>query len=160
MFGFDNRWWLLTADTPNNEMCLYYPATSISTDCTPHPQNPAGQHGERAARPAGRPFVADDSVSLFYQDCVSRHGRAVRCFDFQCLTNKQFVEREISESPVLFSYWTNGWNSGCMHHFDLHWTGDRFVCAVDGNTDFGHQVSDDHWTVGIYETPSRGKFDN
>jgi hypothetical protein len=133
IFRFGGRWWMFACSTPyqHDELRLYS-AKELSGLWNEHPKSPIVQGNKRAARPAGRVIVLGDKIVRFAQDCIPEYGTQVRAFEISQLTTASYVEAEHVSSPVL-SASASGWNSGGMHHIDLHlMTDGQWLACVDG----------------------------
>ncbi|NHN61424.1 MULTISPECIES: hypothetical protein [Halorussus] len=153
VFRWDDRWWaLLGSDDGRYELCAYYADDLLADEWTPHRENPVVSGRPEGARPGGRPIVGDDRILVFFQDCAAQYGDKVRAYDVETLTPEAYADRERPESPILEGTGGPlGWNSGRMHHVDPWYTGEGWLCAVDGNVGFGDWLfGPDHWSVGIY----------
>jgi len=154
VFRWNNQWWaMLGSDDGCYELHLYHSKNLHTSSWTPHERNPVVTGRPEAARPAGRPLVGDDRITVFFQDCVKQYGHRVRAFDIEQLSSTTYADYERQESPILEASdrWF-GWNSGRMHHIDPWYTVDGWRCAVDGNIGVGqHVFGPDHWAIGMYE---------
>jgi len=153
VFHWNDRWWaLLGSDDGQYDLCAYYTDDLLADGWTPHRQNPVVSGRPRGARPAGRPIVGEDGILVFLQDCASQYGDKVRAFDVTRLAPDAYADRERPESPILRSASGSfGWNSGRMHHIDPWYTGEGWLCMVDGDVKFGRRVfGPDHWAIGMY----------
>lgn len=152
VFRWDRRWWaLLGSDDGRHDLYAYYSNELLADHWTAHAENPVASDRPRAARPAGRPIVGDDSILVFLQDCDDQYGDKVRAFDVTELTPTAYIDQERPESPILEATGgLVGWNSGRMHHVDPWYTNDGWRCAVDGNV-FGRRLfGPNHWAIGLY----------
>ena len=69
-------------------------------------------------------------------------GNRLEAFEVDILTENDYSDHEIIESPLLNKSGF-GWNKYGMHNFDPWWTGKEWICAVDGLGNSG-------WSIGIY----------
>jgi hypothetical protein len=154
VFRWNDRWWAVTGATkPPYEVRVHYADNLLTEGWTPHEQNPVVSDRPRASRPAGRPIIGRNEITIFFQDCVRQYGDKVRAFEIEQLSPNAYVDREWSESPILeASGRLLGWNSGRMHHIDPLYTPEGWICAVDGNIGFGRRTfSHYHWSIGMYQ---------
>jgi hypothetical protein len=154
VFRLDGRWWaILGSDDGQFDLYLYYSDDLLSDNWTPHERNPVVSGRPRAARPAGRPIVAEDRMLVFFQDCTDQYGEKARAFEIEQLSPTTYADRERPESPILeASSDYLGWNSGRMHHIDPWYTSDGWYCAVDGDVRYGSKmVGPNHWSISIYD---------
>ncbi|WP_418280445.1 hypothetical protein [Halorubrum sp. DTA98] len=149
-FRWRDRWWGVAGD--GSDMTVFH-ADELERDrWEPHPENPVVTDRPRGARPAGRPLVRRDHVELFVQDCTSQYGKRVRAFRIRRLSRSEYDDVELEDSPLLEPTEERfGWNSGRMHHVDAWYTGEEWVCAVDGNVNFRlGSFGKYHWSIGLY----------
>ena len=148
VFRWDGRWWMLVGDSRIHGIHAYY-ADDLFGGWSAHENNPVIQNRQRAGRPGGRPIVSDDGIIVFYQDCEERYGHKLRTFGVSSLSPSTYVDYELEASPVLTPTGDDvGWNAGRMHHIDPWWTGDCWICAVDGNV--SRAASIQPWSIGMY----------
>lgn len=149
-FRWRDRWWGIAGD--GSDMAVFYTDELERDSWEPHPENPVVTDRRGGARPAGRPLVRPDHVELFVQDCTSQYGKQVRAFQIRRLSQSEYEDVEHEDSPVLKpSDERFGWNSGRMHHVDPWYTGEDWLCAVDGNVNFKLGVFGKyHWSIGVY----------
>jgi hypothetical protein len=83
------------------------------------------------SRPGGRIIVQDGVPYRFTQDDDPSYGVQVFAFEIHELTERSYVERLVSETPVVTKAGL-GWNAAGMHHVDAHPVGGRWIAAVDG----------------------------
>lgn len=152
VFRWNGLWWALLGDQRVNDgIYLYYSAELERSNWTPHPENPVVSNRPHAVRPAGRPLLRNNRPVVFYQDCARKYGHKVRMYRIVELSTETYVERECENSPILTATSHSiGWNSGYMHHIDVHSTVDTLCAVVDGNVGFGEQVFPDQWSIGVY----------
>jgi len=133
IFQFQNRWWLFACTTPyrHDTLRLYF-ADDLLGPWFEHPCSPVVENDERAARPGGRVLVLDGRVIRFTQDCYPDYGSRVRAFEISELSPTAYIDREITERPVLKGS-GKGWNRSGMHNVDSHMLpGGRWIACVDG----------------------------
>ena len=142
IFRYNNRWWMFVGDTTNSNCYLYY-SDNLLTGWVEHPMSPIVANDASKARPGGRSFVFDNGrIIRIAQKCDVVYGEQVRAFEIDVLTSTDYAEHEIPESPILDKAGT-GWNATGMHQYDPWWTGNYWLCAVDGN-------NSGEWSIGIY----------
>jgi hypothetical protein len=132
IFRHEDRWWMFACSRPgpNDELCLFH-AADLRGPWMAHRNNPLVTGDPRRARPAGRVTHSNGGLIRFAQDCVPHYGTQVRAFEISELTPKRYQEKEVPESPILFTGST--WNKNGMHHLDPHRTADgRWIACVDG----------------------------
>lgn len=150
VFRWQDRWWLLVsiARTPR-ELRIYYSDSLTTPRWTPHQSNPVAVGEPRI--PGGRPVVTSDRIVAFFQNGANHYGDVVEAYEITTLSPSAYDDRRIGDDPVVGpSGSLLGWNSGRMHTFDPWYTGDRWVCAVDGDTGLGQSVVGPHWSLGLY----------
>ena len=147
IFRYNNKWWIFTSDTSHSNCYLYY-SNNLTSGWVAHPMSPIVRDDSSKARPGGRAFVFDTNriIRTVQKDDVV-YGEKVRIFEVDTLTETTFVEHEVPESPILQPS-GSGWNATGMHQFDPWWTGNHWVCAVDGSSNNGTL-----WSAGIYIAP-------
>lgn len=131
---FENRWWLFTETNPRPtfDTLRLFVSDSLLGPWREHPRSPIVQGNARTARPGGRVAVADGRLFRFAQDCVPQYGTAVRAFEITRLSEADYEERELPQSPILRPA-RSGWNAVGMHHVDPHRVpAGRWIAAVDG----------------------------
>jgi hypothetical protein len=141
VFYFDGKWWMFTSPELNKILDLYY-ADNLNGPWTKHPMSPIVAGDASLSRPGGRSFVFDENrIIRVAQKSDVVYGQQVRAFEVDVLTETQYEEHEILESPILTE--GTGWNETGMHQFDPWWTGSYWLCAVDGKIG-------ETWSIGIY----------
>jgi hypothetical protein len=134
---YKGMWWMFVSTTNESNCYLYY-SHDLASGWIEHPMSPIVTGGNGRIRPGGRFLVLDyDLILRFAQD-----GSQVRAFEVDILTETQYGEHEIPESPI-FEQGITSWNISGMHHIDPWWIGDKWLCAVDGR-------NVDIWSIGIY----------
>ena len=151
IFRWGGKWWIAVNSTFEGEnLYLYHSEELEASDWVPHQLNPVHSDRPAATRPAGRPIVLDDSILFFYQDCSTIYGKSVSQYHITELTESSFGDEEISNNPLLSPTGSKfGWASGRMHHIDPWWTGDEWICAVDGNVSDSGLFTYNNWSIGI-----------
>jgi len=149
-FRWRDRWWGIAGD--GSDMAVFHSDELEHDHWDPHPENPVVTDRPSGARPAGRPLVCQDHVELFVQDCTSQYGTQVRAFRIRRLSRSEYGDVERENSPILEPADERlGWNSGRMHHIDPWYTGQEWLCLVDGNVNFRlGRLGADHWSIGLY----------
>ena len=143
IFYYDGKWWMFTSPGLNRILDLYY-AENLKGPWTRHPESPIVASDASLARSGGRSFVFDNNrIIRIAQKSDVVYGQQVRAFEVDTLTEDQYEEHEILESPILTE--GTGWNATGMHQFDPWWTGSYWLCSVDGKVG-------DIWSIGIYVT--------
>jgi methionine-rich copper-binding protein CopC len=142
IFRYNGKWWIFTGNATTNNCCLYY-SDNLTGGWIEHPMSPIVTGDSNKARPAGRSFVYDNNRIIR----TAQNGEFVRVFEVDTLTTTQYAEHEIPESPILNKS-GSGWNAVGMHHFDPWWTGNHWLCSVDGRSGDFHS-----WSAGIYLSP-------
>ncbi len=130
IFRYHDRWWLLVSTIENDVLNLYY-SDDLSGEWRPHPMNPIIRFDRNIARPGGRVISIDNRLYRFAQDDDPEYGTQVFAFEIVELTEKTYVEKPVSDMPLL-SGTGSGWNAAGMHHVDLHRVGDKWMATVDG----------------------------
>ena len=156
LFRWKERWWALVGGSTAGDRTYAYFSDDLTTEgWSPHRENPIVTDRPAAARPGGRPIVRDNRIIAFFQDCVINYGEKVRGYEITELTPSTYVDRELARSPLLRPVnRAIGWNAGRMHHIDPWYTGDGWLCAVDG--DVGprpNPVAKPYWSIGMYVSP-------
>lgn len=151
VFRWEGKWWLFVANSAIDGVNVYHADDLLSDEWTPHEGNPVIEDRPTGGRPGGRPVIQGGELFVFYQDCGERYGNKLRCFEVTELDRSNYTDIEVSSSPVLqASDRVLGWNSGRMHHMDPWWTGNEWVCAVDGNVAGKDLFTEYQWSIGIY----------
>jgi hypothetical protein len=132
-FRFDGRWWMFACPTPaTHDSLALFCAPRLTGPWRTHPLSPLIVGDRRAARPAGRVTIWQDTAYRLAQDCGPRYGSAVRAFEILALRAETYAERECAESPIVRAAGA-GWNRKGMHHVDA-WPLPEggWIAAVDG----------------------------
>jgi hypothetical protein len=129
----NGRWWLFVCASPYaHDVLQLYSAESLDGSWREHPASPLIAGDARRARPAGRVIAFEDSLIRYAQDCVPVYGSMVRAFSINTLTDREYAEREVPQSPVLRPR-GEAWSRGGMHHVDAHCLSPgNWVACVDG----------------------------
>lgn len=128
----DGRWWLFTDASPSRaeDALFVFHARDLSGPWAAHPRNPIA--AGNTSRPGGRIVSTPDLLIRFGQDCHPEYGRSVRAFRIDRLGDRDYLEREHQDGPVLQAG-VERWNRGGMHHLDAQQLpGGRWLAAVDG----------------------------
>lgn len=132
VFRYAGKWWMFSTTTATYDVTRLYFSESLTGNWEEHPQSPIVWRDATKARPAGRVLVDNDRIIRFSQNDKYCYGASVRAFEVLTLSDTQYREREITESPVLQAG-DRGWNAMGMHHVDVQQFGDRsWIAAVDG----------------------------
>lgn len=127
---YDGKCWIFAASQNRKYLYIFY-ADSLRGPWHEHPQNSTVTANTRLA-PAGRIISTDDGLIRFAMDVTEDYGKMVLAYRIDKLTETEFSEREMSESPVVVPD-GSGWNADRMHQFDPHPTGDGgWIACVDG----------------------------
>lgn len=151
IFPWNDHWWLFVGDTHKiNGIYAYYSENPLSENWKPHQDNPIVEDRRSAVRPGGRPIIQGESIVLFYQDCQRYYGHKLRAYKTTELSPESYNDVELDFSPILSpKTGVFGWNAGRMHHIDSWWTGNEWVCAVDGDL-HNHRLNPTFWSISIY----------
>ena len=146
VFHYNNKWWMFVSEStssPNYGNCYLYYSDDLFTGWVEHPMSPIISNDLSKSRSAGRSFVFDTNrvIRLSMKNDI-RYGQRIRAFEVDTLNETNYSEHEIAESPLLGES-GNGWNASGMHQLDPWWVGDKWICAVDGDTE---RI----WSIGIY----------
>jgi len=155
VFRYGERWWLLVSiAATERELHVYHSDTLAAGNWTAHTENPVLVDEPRI--PGGRPVIRDDQLLMFFQNGDHYYGERIEPVAITELTTTTYADRQLSRTPVVGPTASSvGWNSSRMHTFDPWYTGDRWVCAVDGDTDLGSSIVGPHWSIGLYSIPAR-----
>lgn len=130
IFQYNDKWWLFVT-TPHNDVLNLYYSNDLLGEWKPHSMNPIIKFDSNFARPGGRVFTYDGRLYRLTQDDDPSYGIQVFAFEITELSEKSYVEKMVSEKPVV-NMTGKGWNSAGMHHVDLHRIGDKWIATVDG----------------------------
>jgi len=130
LFFRDNRWWMFTSSTGNDELNLFY-SDSLCSGWQAHPMNPLIENNPELARPAGHVFEYENSLYRLAQDDFPGYGEQVYALEITQLSIDSYKENTDSKMKVVSMSGT-GWNAAGMHHADLHQEGDSWMAVVDG----------------------------
>lgn len=146
VFHYNNKWWMFVSEStssPNYGDCYLYYSDDLFTGWVEHPMSPIISNDKSKSRSAGRSFVFDTNriIRLTMKNDI-KYGQRIRAFEVDTLSETDYSEHELEESPLLEES-GSGWNADGMHQLDPWWIGDKWLCAVDGNTE-------EIWSIGIY----------
>ena len=131
-FWYRDRCWLYACHGSGNELALFH-ACAPTGPWTVHPKNPIALSAG-TARPGGRVIVTGGKVFRVAQDCQTKYGLRVRLFEVSRLSETDYEENEVVQSPILEGS-GRGWNALGMHHMDAHVLEDgSWMAFVDGWT--------------------------
>ena len=136
IYYFNRKWWMLTCSGNHDTLHLFY-ANEIMGAWREHPRSPIIKGNPQRARPAGRVLVNGGRIIRYAQEDFPKYGRRVWGYEIIEQSTTNYMEREISDSPIIQETGT-GWNSKGMHHIDAHEIGkNRWIACVDGrNIDY------------------------
>lgn len=149
VFQYDDYWWLILGSGNNDEIRVYFSDELIESNWRSHPQNPVVTGRKFAGRPGGRPLLMGDRLVMFYQDCTSIYGNALRAYEIEELSTELFKDKPLFDDPILSGKKRFGWNSGRMHHLDLQVIEDKLFVATDGDIGLGRSISTPMWSIGF-----------
>jgi hypothetical protein len=153
IFNYNDKWWMFVAANTNKDCHLFY-SDDLLSGWVEHPLSPIVVNDRSKARPGGRPFVYDgDRVIRLAQKDDIFYGEAVRAFEVDVLTETDYAEHEIPESPISTGVPSEPWRAVGSHTADPWWTGDRWLCVVDGiDTPYWNLPNTfPEWKIGILE---------
>ncbi|MFC1876549.1 hypothetical protein ACFL2E_04660 [Thermodesulfobacteriota bacterium] len=128
IFRYNGKWWLFTGDRysgPDFDNCYLFYSDDLLNGWVAHPMNPVIEHVAEDARPGGRSFVYDDDrvIRIAMKNDVF-YGQGVKAVEVDILTETDYSEHEVPESPILMET-GSGWNETGMHQFDPWWNGNH-----------------------------------
>ncbi|WP_448203909.1 glucosamine inositolphosphorylceramide transferase family protein [Azospirillum sp. sgz302134] len=130
LLNHDGRWWMF-AQRGLDEMRLFM-ADRPDGPWREHPASPLWPGNRSRTRPGGRMLVHEGRILRFAQDGWPSYGSRLCVFEIDRLTETDYAEHELPESPILRATGT-GWNAVGMHHIDAVPTDDGdWLAAVDG----------------------------
>jgi len=130
IFFRDEKWWMFS-QRGLDEMRICY-SSVLESGWKEHPANPIWPGNRVYSRPGGRILQYGGDWYRFAQDGLLAYGNNLRALRINVLSDTEFEEQEIENSPV-FTASLKGWNALGMHHLDAAeiqpglWIG-----AVDG----------------------------
>lgn len=130
IFRYNQKWWLFVS-TPDDDILNLYYSSDLLGEWKPHPKNPIVKFDKNIARPGGKVITYNGCLYRLAQDDEPYYGIQVFAFEITELSEKSYVEKIVSEKPVV-NMTGKGWNAAGMHHVDLHKVGDKWIAAVDG----------------------------
>lgn len=133
IFWHADRWWLFVCGAPYKHDVLHlFSARHFSGTWSEHPASPLIRQDPRKARPAGRVVTSNGKLIRYAQDCFPTYGTRVRAFSIDSLTEDEYAEHELPESPII-GPGVEAWNQGGMHHIDAHCiSSEHWIACVDG----------------------------
>lgn len=130
IFFYKGKWWMYVLN--GTQKLFLFHSDSLMGPWIPHVKNPIIPDSLKYTRPAGNPVVYNGKLYRFAQDGVPTYGNKVRAFEVDIISEGDYSEHEIPESPVLKAS-RKGWNSIGMHHVNAHQLGEgKWVACVDG----------------------------
>jgi hypothetical protein len=124
------RWWIF-AQRGLDELRLFS-SKELAGPWQEHPASPLWPGNRRRTRPGGRMLVYEERLLRFAQDGWPSYGSLLRVFEISRLSESEYAEHELPESPILRAT-GSGWNAVGMHHIDAVPLDDgRWLAAVDG----------------------------
>jgi len=138
LIRFREKWWLF-ASNRSKDLCRaraeslhLFMADDLIGPWQEHPSSPVVRRNAKIARPGGRIICFNDKLFRYAQDCAETYGRQVRAFEITEITPDLYVERMVSEEPIVKPS-KGGWNELGMHHIDPHQLPDgSWLACVDG----------------------------
>lgn len=132
IFRHDDRWWMLGSHTHNRTMRLYG-SDRLESGWSEHPMSPVIEDDRERARLGGRVFQRNGRLYRVAQDCAPCYGYQVRVLEIVELSEFEYREIEIRQSPVL-SPDILRWADWGTHHFDPHFLpgSQKWLVAIDG----------------------------
>jgi len=131
IFNYNNKWWIFT-NLNNATLKLYYSENFLDGHWYEHPQSPIIADSINFSRPAGNIVEIGDKLIRFAQDGYPSYGNSVRAFEIMKLTQDEYEERELKESPLLKASGV-GWNRDGVHQISLQQIGtNKFLAFIDG----------------------------
>jgi len=125
--------WRMFAQRGLDELRLFQ-SDHLESGWTGHPGNPFWPANRMYCRPGGRVLSYEGNLYRMAQDGLESYGKHLRVMRIERLTDTEFAEREIAESPI-FSATGKGWNGVAMHHMDaVEMAPGDWLAAVDGAT--------------------------
>ncbi len=114
----NDSFFLFASKRYNYEAHLFY-SDNILGPYVEHSIRPMVENNKKYGRNAGKVFKYSNKLYRPVQDCTNMYGEKVRLMEILELSKSNYVEREISTSPVLFAS-DEGWNSKKNAYFKLH----------------------------------------
>jgi hypothetical protein len=132
IFFHEGRWWIFVQRGLDEMQILT--SKRLESGWTPHPMSPVWAGNRTYSRPGGRILRYGGELYRFAQDGVLNYGNNLRAMRITTLTDKEFAEEEIVQSPVLKAS-LKGWNAVGMHHLDAFPINENtWLGVVDGAT--------------------------
>lgn len=132
IFKYQDTWWIL-ADCGKSHaspaLHLFF-ADDLLSSWTEHPMSPVSTN-VHTSRPSGRVLLLDEGIIRFAQDVVPVYGKRVYAFRITTLTRNVYKEEQVDQDPIL-GPGSSDWNSGGMHHIDVHQVSSGWLACVDG----------------------------
>lgn len=129
---YNNLWWLFVTTTEDDDLNLYY-SKNLTGPWTQHPMSPIIKRNKHIARGGGRILEYNGKLYRYTQDCFPTYGIQVFAFEITEITETNFKEKAISDSPVVSGIRNNDWNSIGMHTVDpVMISNNTWIAAVDG----------------------------
>jgi hypothetical protein len=127
---WDGKWWLF-ALKGQDELTLHY-AENPTGPWIEHPKSPLIKGNAKILRPGGRLTVYGEKIIRYAQGDDPVYGTVVRAFQIDEMTETDYKDHEITQSPILRPS-GHGWNSAGMHHIDPYRIDEnKWIACVDG----------------------------
>ncbi len=130
IFRYNDIWWMFVTTSDSDVLNLYY-SNNLLGKWEPHSMNPIVKFDKNIARSGGRVIIHNNRPYRLTQDDYPSYGIQVFAFEITELTEKSYVEKIVSDKPLVNKTGI-GWNATGMHHIDLHKIGDKWMGVVDG----------------------------
>ena len=112
IFRYNNKFWMFVS---SGGYCYLYYSDDFLSGWVERPMSPIVSGDKSKARPGGRSFVFDnDTIIRITQKDDEYYGQRVRAFEVDILTETQYAEHEIPESPILYESGSGGTNPECV----------------------------------------------
>ena len=129
VFQKEDTWWLFSSI--GNDHLNLYQADSIKGPWIPHESNPVVRTGARDSRMAGSVIYKDGKAIRVAQDCVEKYGHFLRGYEITKLNTKDYQEKELVESPILYPS-PGSWKKHGCHHLDQTQFKGKWLIVSDG----------------------------
>jgi len=132
VFYYNNRWWLFTCPSTNNDILKLFFASDLRGPWHEHPASPIVRENAHIARCGGRITVWGEKIIRYAQDDSPVYGHSLRTFEITKLTINEYEEREDSHNSLLNTN-RKKWNKIGMHCIDPHLLStNKWIACLDG----------------------------
>ena len=130
LFYYHHQWWMFSS-LEDGSLHLFYSST-IEGKWNAHPQNPLIKNDYSKYRAGGKVLTLESKMYRIVQCDTPYYGHYLRAFQINKLSNTEYEEAEIKNSPILVPS-GNSWRRTGMHQLDgFKLENNRWLFCADG----------------------------